>query len=847
MKRKLSKLLGIGLTIALLTSLLVTAAPAAALSQPQVSLNPVAGTIGATSTYTVTFTAGAAVPVNGQIVLIFPAGTNINNTLGGNVTIEALGGIGGGPIAAGSAVNATTAVTGTYPAAQTLTIVLTGNQTIGAGSLVGLTIKGVINPQTPGSYTVSVATKTITNIPIETAVASASYAINSPVLNALPGVVRAFNAAGIQMLQDNKIGTCIAAAGIGGRVEVGPGTYDEDVLANVAEQTIVAVGEAGTVIIKDENGLTGGGTLTVSAAGNTVTKKGVTIDGFTFAQHAVTAPQADTIKIAPGASYVTITNCTIPAGTASAINVQAAGGGNNKVVDCSIDATSTTATPGGILANSQVSITGTDIAISSIVGANGIAITSSAGVALLPTTVEDCAITGSSGIGVSVTGGTLGIKNSTFTTLYTALQATAGTTTMSGSTIDECGGTATLAMDAVTLGGTAIVKMNGNTIQNTEENNYAVNVAAGNLTANFNSFLNNAKNITDATLAGGCDAVNNWWGSASGPATGTIIGNAAYTPYLTSPPGASDVAFAKAELKTKDTIGIDVATYANGALLAPTSLAVSEYSENPELVAPTIKGTGSVLGYYDVYATGIAAGTTDVVLKFYGAVTQYTKIYYAGGLAGTWSEPNDWGVNVAGGYVYVNITNAVGSAPNFVDLAGLPFALVEDKTLSAPDITAAAGGSPTIGAYDISVTPTFTWAVVLGADHYEIALCEDPSFTIIEWAYNVDSPFFKADEALRYETTYYWRVRGVLDSASTAFTPWATGIFTTESETADGGQDIVIEPTKPEVNVEIPPTKITVEPSEPVIPTYMLWIIVVVGAILVIALIVLIVRTRRVA
>ena len=147
----------------------------------------------------------------------------------------------------------------------------------------------------------------------------------------------------------------------------------------------------------------------------------------------------------------------------------------------------------------------------------------------------------------------------------------------------------------------------------------------------------------------------------------------------------------------------------------------------------------------------------------------------------------------------------------------------------------------------------FTWGAVPGSIRYEIALSEDPTFTIIEWSYNVDQTFYKVDEPLRFDTTYYWRVRGVLGEPYQEFgqwktpsTPWTVGIFTTASEPAPPPDPIIVQPTKPEVNVEIPPTKITIEPAEQAIPNYMLWIIVAVGAILVIALIVLIVRTRRV-
>jgi hypothetical protein len=85
----------------------------------------------------------------------------------------------------------------------------------------------------------------------------------------------------------------------------------------------------------------------------------------------------------------------------------------------------------------------------------------------------------------------------------------------------------------------------------------------------------------------------------------------------------------------------------------------------------------------------------------------------------------------------------------------------------------------------------FTWGKVDGAIRYEIALSEDPTFTIIEWSYNVDQNFYQVEESLRYDTTYYWRVRGVLAEPfqeagawKTPSTPWAVGIFKTESEPA---------------------------------------------------------------
>jgi hypothetical protein len=306
----------------------------------------------------------------------------------------------------------------------------------------------------------------------------------------------------------------------------------------------------------------------------------------------------------------------------------------------------------------------------------------------------------------------------------------------------------------------------------------------------------------------------------------------------------------------KTTTGVDITVLQNGAPYAGAGaaavLGISTLDATPVNTTPPISGVGSVLGYYDIswvdaptlpVAGPVAADTLQI--KLYNEdVSVYTQVYFAGGLTGEWVACSNAGVNVAGGYAYVIITAA--SDPGLADMTGTPFALVEDKTLAAPSIAAGVGG-PTVGAYDISINPTFTWGAVLGADHYEVAISEDPSFTIVD-PYLVDDPFMKLDTALTYDTTYYWRVRGVLDAAGTAFTPWATGIFTTESEAMDaGGDGYVINTPEPVVNLEVPENPapaITVEPS---IPTYMLWIIVIVGAILVIALIVLIVRTRRVA
>jgi hypothetical protein len=376
-----------------------------------------------------------------------------------------------------------------------------------------------------------------------------------------------------------------------------------------------------------------------------------------------------------------------------------------------------------------------------------------------------------------------------------------------------------------------------------------MDIGSGVVKAHFNNLLNNTKNINSAVAA---NCSHNWWGSADGPALGSTAGALlVLKPYLGNGVTAAGLAVGPSSLTAKTTVGMDVAVLTTTGTAGTASiLGVASYSDNPELTAPTIKGTGSVVGYYDLYAAGTGVGEI-VQVKFYVPVTGYTKVYYAGGISGQWSDAGG-GVNLASGYAYLNIGGDTTSL-TVSDLGGTVFAVVEDKTTSIGPSIASGTGSPVIGSYDVSTEPMFTWGSVLGSIRYEIALSEDPTFTIIEWSYNVDQTFYKVDEPLRYDTTYYWRVRGVLGEPYqeggqwlTPATPWTTGIFTTASEPAPPPDPIVVQPTKPEVNVEIPPTKITIEPAEQAIPNYMLWIIVAVGAVLVIALIVLIVRTRRV-
>ena len=100
--------------------------------------------------------------------------------------------------------------------------------------------------------------------------------------------------------------------------------------------------------------------------------------------------------------------------------------------------------------------------------------------------------------------------------------------------------------------------------------------------------------------------------------------------------------------------------------------------------------------------------------------------------------------------------------------------------------------------------------------------------------------------------TYYWKVR----VTTPLYSPWSVYRFVTVTEAVPPVTEVTVTPAPaPEITVEAPPppqVTVTVPPAPtpvtpaPVIPAYLLWTIICIGAVLIIALIVLIVRTRRV-
>ena len=160
---------------------------------------------------------------------------------------------------------------------------------------------------------------------------------------------------------------------------------------------------------------------------------------------------------------------------------------------------------------------------------------------------------------------------------------------------------------------------------------------------------------------------------------------------------------------------------------------------------------------------------------------------------------------------------------------------------------------PTAGASNVPAQPTFVWSPVQGAINYELMVAEDSTFAILDFSRSITGTIYKSEETLKHDTTYYWKVRGVFEPETLvgrtvvpgAGTDWVMGVFTTAAAPVEDTPVVIIE-KEPAPPAEVKVIEVPV-PQPQAIPSYLLWMIIGIGAILIIALIVLIVRTRRVA
>ena len=799
MKKKFSKILGVGLTLALLTSLLLTAAPVSAdVSSSSVSVTnlDISDDASYTLIFQITTALNAATP--DEILVEFPAGFDVSSATT-DVEVAATSGIG---TTAFALTAATTTIDGTN--AQLLRIDVPNASSdalddIGVGATVQVVIGDAITPAGEvtnaaalGTYELLVSTTVET-----TEVTSASFTLVAPTIPDLPGIVEGFNSAGVPLFRETgntAIDDAIGTAGVA-TIDVGPGTYTGAVLADIADQVIKSTDGALVTIITT--------TVTITEA--------VTLDGFTV----------EGTLTANSATEPTIQNCVMNAATGAVITQAAT------FDSCTFDvATTETGVDvngaGGTITGSTFNVAGT-----------GIGVDIGAGV-----TVDSSMFNGASGIGIDATAtATATISGNIFDGLDTAITVSVGTPilTIEGNVISNS------VAAAIDIAGTdPVVTIIGNTISDNADDILLVDAAADgdNIFMNFNTITGNTKSV-DNDDTNEVDATNNWWGDVAGPAVASE-GLVDTSPWLVMAASNPEIAIGGTTLDAEATAGVSVTTTA-----AADAIAVATYATNPGTAA--VPGVASA--YYDVSVSGTPGNTT---IMLYGSIGADTLAYVWGAGLGEWVECDTQSVNVFAGSITVSVQAA--TIPTITDLAGLPFAIAD------PPSAAATLGNPTIitpdgGAADVRLTPTFAWEPVDDAAGYYFELADNATFVV---------PLAKLDgdlgrlivtayahvTALDYSTAYYWRVKavsGTIDGGNLVESAWVSSVFITADEPVEPVPPIVIEPTPPAPTPIIEPiVEVIIPPATPMTPAW-IYVIIGVGAVLVIALIVLVVRTRRVA
>jgi trimeric autotransporter adhesin len=176
-----------------------------------------------------------------------------------------------------------------------------------------------------------------------------------------------------------------------------------------------------------------------------------------------------------------------------------------------------------------------------------------------------------------------------------------------------------------------------------------------------------------------------------------------------------------------------------------------------------------------------------------------------------------------------------------------PYSEVRSLTVQALPASVPAISSPTNGATILSQSPAFSWTPVTGTTKYDFQLSTTPTFgtTVLTDQPASSGTLVPVTIKLDQGKQYFWRVRA-LEPVVGDWSAVANFIVAVPATT-----------TAPVVITQVPAPVITIPaaPSVPAItlapapvnqiaPTY-IWAIIIIGAILVIAVIVLIVRTRR--
>lgn len=230
--------------------------------------------------------------------------------------------------------------------------------------------------------------------------------------------------------------------------------------------------------------------------------------------------------------------------------------------------------------------------------------------------------------------------------------------------------------------------------------------------------------------------------------------------------------------------------------------------------------------------------------------------YDPGFLQSVWGPPQSAGsvglptmtYNIDGSYLTPGTTYywrvRTGSAGPLTS----PFSTTRSFTVEATPAIAPQIGSPVNGGTVTSVNPAFSWSPVAGAKMYEFQLAVGTNFGAALHAEKLADTGIRPAVKLDPGMTYFWRVRVVEPQVG----DWSSiaNFTVAEPEEAPPPPVVVEQVPPPQINIPAaPPAQVIQLPEAPAPPAQIapgyIWAIIIIGAVLVIAVIVLIVRTRR--
>jgi hypothetical protein len=641
----------------------------------------------------------------------------------------------------------------------------------------------------------------------------------NPTPQVLPGVASVYNTASTPVLinQYNSLNQAMnTALGVSGgaTIKLTAGTYTD---------LVGSYGTAGSSVVTIQGTDPSAANVIIKSTGNW------TLTGKTFVIDSVTINGKTGTGTVVASSSATVSNSNI---TTGALTIGATGTGTSNITK---DTFTVATGANGLTPSSATTVTGSTF---NLTGQGGYGILTNVDVSVTGSTFTGSTNTTDQylGNGIEITGSTSGssISSSTFTGLSNALtlNGAGAMATFSSNTVTNCGqapasgnSTAAIIITAAAANG---VNIYGNTITNGAY--YIITVAAGQdgaVNIYQNTFTGNAK-VASGDPAATLSMVRNWWGSAANvPANVKQVGTTAgytFTPALGAAPSAA-------------AFGI------TGNLSASATVGVNVYGQ-------TLTGgnltTGATVDFYGTTASPVVnTATSQSAVLFYNSVT------------GSWVNAGG-SINTYGNYVEIYVGTTSGSVVTDAQFNGTPFVLV---TVAI---------HPSNGATGIPINKlTFTWPAVSGSGiTYQFALAQASAntsanwFAILDYSDNTTTNAEPSQEILQPNTIYWWEVRAVTMNSSggiAATGPWTVSTFTTApavTATTSSAAVTITQPitsivvTQPVTTVQSTVTSVvitqTTGTSSQAIPSYLLWAVIAVGAILVIAVIVLIVRTRRI-